>query len=181
VFKLVSKKEIFGTDVAKLRLEPNTSWHVVYTKPRSEKKVYERFLAAGLEAYCPLHKSKRKWSDRWKWVEEPIFKSYCFVKANGSIQNQVRQIPGVVNFVYWLRKPAILRDNEILELKELFNKHELREIIHKNLEVGQEVIVGRGVLKNNLAIIKKVFKKTITVYLPAIKFKIVLNKTDILL
>ena len=55
-------------------------WLAVYTRPRWEKKVDQLLKEQGTESYCPLNKVKRKWSDRVKTVEEPLFKSYVFVK-----------------------------------------------------------------------------------------------------
>ena len=59
---------------------PNACWHVLYTKPRNEKKVAERLSGAGYTVYCPLQKVRRQWSDRVKVVEEPLFKGYLFIK-----------------------------------------------------------------------------------------------------
>ena len=56
-------------------------WFVVYTRPRWEKKVHSLLTAKSIESYCPLHKVRRKWSDRIKLVEEPLFKSYVFVRV----------------------------------------------------------------------------------------------------
>ena len=54
-------------------------WHVLYTKPRNEKKVAERLSGAGDTVYCPLQKVRRQWSDRLKVIEEPLFKGYAFI------------------------------------------------------------------------------------------------------
>ena len=59
---------------------PDACWHVLYTKPRNEKKVAERLSGAGYTVYCPLQKVRRQWSDRVKVVEEPLFKGYLFIK-----------------------------------------------------------------------------------------------------
>ena len=56
-------------------------WLVVYTKPRQEKKAAAALEKRGIGVYCPLKREKRKWSDRWKWVETPLFTSYVFVRA----------------------------------------------------------------------------------------------------
>ena len=85
-------------------------WYVLYTKPRWEKKVYQLLMEQGIESYCPLNKTRKKWSDRVKWVEEPLFKSYVFVKIAEDRRTEVRMVNGVVNFVYWLSKPAIVKD-----------------------------------------------------------------------
>ena len=61
------------------------SWYVLYTAARAEKQVAARIEAegvekGGVEAYLPLHRRRKKWSDRIKVVEEPLFRSYVFVK-----------------------------------------------------------------------------------------------------
>ena len=78
-----------------------TNWYAVYTKPRWEKKVFSLLTARGMTAYCPLNKVRRKWSDRIKIVEEPLFSSYVFVQVADDALSQVRMVGGVVNFVYW--------------------------------------------------------------------------------
>jgi transcription antitermination factor NusG len=176
---LASKKNINGTDGAKLYPGLNNLWHVVYTKPRSEKKVLERFQEADFEAYCPLQKVKKVWTDRKKWIEEPIFKSYCFVKINTNQFQEIREIQGVVNFVYWLKKPAIIRDEEIEELKNLFSKHAIKSVSLRDIKVNQEIIIKRGILSREKGVVKKIFKNTITVEIRALNIKVSLHKSDL--
>ena len=57
------------------------NWIVVRSKPRSEKIAYAQLLEKGIEAYLPLLKERRKWSDRKKWVEFPLFSSYLFARV----------------------------------------------------------------------------------------------------
>jgi len=99
------------------------NWYVVYTKPRWEKKVYRLLVEKGWEVYCPLNKVKKKWSDRYKWVEEPLFRSYVFVRIGEDEQTGIRLINGIVNFVYWLGKPAVVRDHEIETIRKFMNDH----------------------------------------------------------
>jgi transcription antitermination factor NusG len=72
-------------------------WYALYTKPRWEKKVYKGLSQKGIESYCPLNKVKRKWSDRIKTIEEPLFKSYVFVKVAELEKTDVRFVDGVLN------------------------------------------------------------------------------------
>src|ERR1700761_8327786 len=97
------------------------NWYAVYTKSRWEKKVYRLFCEKGMEAYCPLNRVRKKWSDRIKWVEEPLFKSYVFVRVAEIELPAVRLVNGVVNFVYWLGKPALVRDNEIETIRKFLD------------------------------------------------------------
>ena len=64
-------------------------WFALYTKPRWEKKVNLTLLKKGIEVWCPVQKVQKQWSDRKKIVEEPLFKSYVFVKINEAIKNAV--------------------------------------------------------------------------------------------
>src|SRR5215470_16647273 len=88
-------------------------WYAIYTRPRWEKKVNSLLVEKGVESYCPLNKVRRKWSDRLKIVEEPLFKSYVFVKIDDREKTVVRMTDGVINFVYWNKKPAIVKEKEI--------------------------------------------------------------------
>jgi len=100
-------------------MEKLRKWHVVYTKPKWEKKVDLNFAQKGIESWCPTQKKERQWSDRKKIIEEPLFKSYVFVKATKEEYNNVLSTMGVVRFLYFEKKPAIIRDNEI----ELIRKY----------------------------------------------------------
>jgi len=99
------------------------NWYVVYTKPRWEKKVYHLLVEKGVEAYCPLNRVRKKWSDRYKWVEEPLFRSYVFVRIGEEEKAGIRLINGIVNFVYWLGKPAVVRDHEIETIRKFMNEY----------------------------------------------------------
>ncbi|MBI1343062.1 MAG: UpxY family transcription antiterminator [Terrimonas sp.] len=97
-------------------------WYAVYTRPRWEKKVNRILSENGYESYCPLNKVTRKWSDRYKVVEEPLFKSYVFVKITENERTAVRMLDGVVNFVYWQSKPAIIKEKEIIRIRKFLDE-----------------------------------------------------------
>ncbi|MDB5021842.1 MAG: antitermination protein NusG, partial [Pedobacter sp.] len=100
-----------------------TKWYAVYTKSRWEKKVVEQLNKVGIENYCPLNRVTRQWSDRKKIVEEPLFTSYVFVKITERQMNEIRTVCGVVNFVYWLGKPAVILNDEIDLIKDFITNH----------------------------------------------------------
>src|SRR5437762_2452295 len=136
--------------------EKERSWYAVYTKPRWEKKVYSLLSERGFEAYCPLNKVRKKWSDRVKWVEEPLFKSYVFVHIGEDEQTKVRMTNGVVNFVYWLGKPAIVLDKEIQIIRKFLNEYTDVRAEPLDLEANDKVQIQRGVLMNQEAKVVKV-------------------------
>ena len=131
-------------------------WYAVYTKPRWEKKVAALLLEAGIENYCPINKVTRQWSDRKKIVLEPVFKGYVFVKVEEAKKWEVRSISGVLNFVYWLGKPAVIRDEEIDVIRKFLNEFNDVQVESKGLVVNSEVRIKQGVLMNYHGIIVEV-------------------------
>lgn len=103
----------------------------------------------GIENYCPLNKTIRQWSDRKKLVLEPIFKSYVFVRVPEDKKWELRKINGILNFVYWLGKPAQVRDSEIDTIKKFLNEFtnvEVRE--QPKLTLNAKVRILQGVMMN---------------------------------
>lgn len=126
--------------------DSNKKWYALYTKPRWEKKVEKALLQINIEAYCPLNRVKRKWSDRIKTIEEPLFKSYVFVRIQDKEKTDVRYVDGVLNFVYWNGKPAIVKDHEIVAIKKFLNEYEDVEVRNLELKPADEVVVNAGVM-----------------------------------
>jgi transcription antitermination factor NusG len=124
-------------------------WLAVYTRPRWEKKVNQLLSAKGLETYCPLNKVRRKWSDRIKTVEEPLFKSYVFVKVSDDDRAAVRMTNGTINFVYWNGKPAIIKEKEITAIKRFLDEYEYVEARPAELKVNQRVRITNGTLMDH--------------------------------
>jgi transcription antitermination factor NusG len=101
----------------------NNYWYAVYTKPRWEKKVAENMTKNSFENYCPLNKVLRQWHDRKKFVQEPLFTSYVFVKTDESRHSELSRISGVLNLVYWLRRPAMIREEEIDIIRQFTDQY----------------------------------------------------------
>jgi transcription antitermination factor NusG len=121
-------------------------WYALYTKPRWEKKIYQTLQSRGFESYCPLNKVRRKWSDRIKVIEEPLFKSYLFVRLDDAMKTEVRYIDGVLNFVYWNGKPAVVKDEEIVEIKKFMSEYEDVQVGTIEMKPADEVLVKQGVM-----------------------------------
>ena len=145
-------------------------WHVVYTKPRWEKKVFKLFDEKGLENYCPLNKVSKKWSDRIKLVEEPLFKSYVFVKISEEEKMTVRMTHGVLNFVYWLGKPAIVKQKEIETIKRFLNEYENVQAEPIALKPHMKVRIQQGVFMDHQASISKVMNNKVQVIIESIGY-----------
>ncbi len=124
-------------------------WFAVYTKPRWEKKVAGILDNNGIENYCPLNKVIKQWSDRKKVILEPLFKSYVFVRVKDSEKWDLKNINGILNFVYWLGKPARIKEEDIFTIKKFLNEFsdvQIEEV--SRLTVNSKVRIKQGLLMN---------------------------------
>ena len=97
--------------------QDNKKWIAVYTKPRHEKTVEKELQKKGFEVYLPLLKQRRKWSDRKKWLEFPLFRSYIFVKTEIKNALFVLQTLGVVKVVKFGGEVAVIQNDSIQAIK----------------------------------------------------------------
>ncbi|KAA9036369.1 UpxY family transcription antiterminator [Ginsengibacter hankyongi] len=141
----------------KKAIDETYAWYAVYTKPRWEKKVAEHLQEKGIEHYCPLNKVTRQWSDRKKVVLEPIFKGYVFVKPRIENKWELRKIPGILNFVFWLGRPAQIKEEEILTIKKFLNEFSNVEVEKKTLVPNTPVRITQGILMNYEGMVIEVF------------------------
>ncbi|MEO7291483.1 MAG: UpxY family transcription antiterminator [Ginsengibacter sp.] len=128
--------------------ETTLNWYAVNTRPRWEKKVVQILDTKGIENYCPLNKVVKQWSDRKKVILEPIFKGYVFVKVEEQKKWDVKRIDGILNYVYWLGKPAAIREEEIITIKKFLHEFSDVAVEQIGLQVNQKVRIRQGVLMN---------------------------------
>lgn len=148
-------------------------WLAIYSRPRWEKKVNKLLQEKGFESYCPLNKIRRKWSDRVKIVEEPLFKSYVFIKVSEEEKTAVRMTPGVINFVYWNGKPAIIKEKEVNAIKRFLNEYENVEVQPMNLQVHQRVKITTGPLMDQEGEVLSVHRKAVKVAIDSLGYVLV--------
>ncbi len=148
------------------------SWFVLYTSPRAEKAVAQRLESIGADVYLPLHKTKRKWSDRIKIVEVPLFNSYVFVRAEQRQLGAYLSLNGVVRVVYYMHKPAVVRDDEIEAIKEFLKLAAEREIIY----CGDTVTVTDGALREREGKILYIKGNDVVLYLEELGAKVCVSK-----
>ncbi len=126
----------------------NHPWLVLYTRPRHEKKAASQLQAAVYEVYCPTVKTVRQWSDRKKKVQIPLFASFFFIRIEERSRQEVFRYPGLVRYLFWNGKPAMVRDEEILAIRAFINDfQDEAEIKVENLPApGERVQINSGVL-----------------------------------
>jgi transcriptional antiterminator RfaH len=125
-------------------------WFALYTKPHNEIKVAEKLLSMGIEAYCPTIVVEKQWSDRKKKIQQPLLNSYVFVKLSDKERVLVFTVPGVVRYLFWLGKPAIVKDSEILAIKEMLQES-YKAITVTGVQPGSTITLQEGVFKGQSA------------------------------
>ena len=115
-----------------------------------------------------------------KKVSEPLLPSYLFIKTTEKNRAIPLKDPSVLNYIFWLGKPAIVRESEINTLKGIISKDKAQEFEIKQLKIGDKIAVNKGLIKSKNAFIKTISNNYITVELKELGMKIVLKKTDLL-
>ena len=105
-----------------------------------------------------------------KLVEEPLFTSYVFVHIQPSALAEVKKTDGILNFVYWLGKPAIIKEKEIVTIKKFLNEHHDVEVRSIDIKEGKKVMVQSGILMGKEGTVKKVLHKKVEVVIESIGF-----------
>lgn len=131
------------------------NWYVLYTKPKGEKKVAEQLTKIGVNCYCPLIIQEQQWSDRKKKTQVPLFNHYVFVQLAVKDRNLVFNSPGVIRYLFWLGKHAIVTDKEIETIKEWLSD-ETAEISLTSYQVGETIQVNSGPFLNQNAVVKEI-------------------------
>lgn len=149
---------------------PEKRWYVLYSKPRWEKKIDAALVRKGIESWCPLNKVEKQWSDRKKIVEEPLFKSYVFVKISQIERAEVLITPGVLNFVYYLGKAAIIRDEEIDAIKRYLSDDNAKfELVSTSkFKENTKVKIAQGVFLDSFGTVVKESNKKIYVQIESL-------------
>jgi transcription antitermination factor NusG len=151
----------------------NLRWYALYTRPRWEKKVAELLGAKQIENYCPMQKFERNWSDRKKTILEPLFKSYVLVRLAPKAHIPVLQTDGVIGFVTFQGKPAVIRDEEIDTVKRFLQYYEHIQVERIDVNINDEVTIINGPLMQQTGQVMEVNNKMVKVMLPSLGFALV--------
>ena len=124
------------------------NWYAVYTRANSEKKLFENLQEKNIECYLPQRKVLRIWSDRKKWVDEPLFRSYIFVKVSYKEFFNVLSFTGAVYYVSFGGKAQAIPEYQIDIIKNFLSQadHEVT-LTYDRIQKGDAVEVLNGSLK----------------------------------
>jgi transcription antitermination factor NusG len=137
----------------------NKQWIAVRSKPRAEKVAFEQLVKKSIEAYLPLVKERRKWSDRKKWVELPLFSSYLFAKIELKESIYVLQTHGVSTIVRFNGNIAVIKNGVVDAIRlaairlALEGGYELEPTEY--FTVGDDVEVIEGPMKGAQGIVSR--------------------------
>lgn len=148
--------------------------------PDGKKKVAKELEENGIECYCPTITEVRQWSDRKKKVTSPLFKSYVFVRLPEKERAKVFDVPGVVQYIFWLGKPAIIRDVEIETIQRWLDDDRVEGVEIDHLTPGDRIVISSGSFKGQEAIIDKVGKKRLRLVLKSLDCVVSVKVTEAL-
>lgn len=154
------------------------NWYVLYTKPKWEKKVAERLNGIGITAYCPTIIEISQWSDRKKKIAVPLFKSYIFVNIEEKDRNKVFDISGVIRYLFWLGKPATVRDSEIEIIQQWLSAPEIFNITINGWKKGDKILLESGPFVSQSAIVQEVKQNHYILILESLGCLLRVEKTE---
>jgi transcription antitermination factor NusG len=122
-----------------------TRWYAIRASARWEVLASDELSRRGIETYLPLCRVKRRWSDRVKIIDQPLFSGYLFGRFRLADRIRVLESPGVRQIVGIGAAPAPIAANEIDNLRTLVAAHPLL-VSWPYLQAGQKVRIDRGPL-----------------------------------
>jgi transcription antitermination factor NusG len=150
-------------------------WFVLYTKSNYELKVAQGINTLGINVYCPTFTQIKYYSDRKKKVQKPLLPSYVLVQLSEQDRAKVFAIPGVVRYLFWLGKPAVVREEEIDLLKKNLTGIFDTAMISK-LSIGKQYSIPSGLFKGQSGIIKNILKNKLRLELPSFGLYVTLTR-----
>lgn len=134
--------ESVNVPVSPLLSEKESRWYAAYTYANHERRVAQQLAERRFESFLPTYRSVRRWKDRRKELQLPLFPNYVFVRMDLSDRIRVLQVPGLINLVIFQGQPAALEDGEVDRLRTGLGG-EGRVEPHPYLTVGRRVkIIG---------------------------------------
>lgn len=163
---------MIGEAIPQSKTDPKLAkkWYALYTHAKWEKKVASIFTKKNIENYCPLNKVLRQWSDRKKIVHEPLFTCYVFARVCEKERISVLQTDGVLNYVSWQGKPAVIRDSEIEAIKNFLLEHSNVTLEKLHIDVNDRVRITHGAFMEHEGTVMEVLGKTVRVALPSLGY-----------
>jgi transcription antitermination factor NusG len=124
----------------------NYPWYALRARSRFEQTASAALFGKGYESYLPLYRSRRRWSDRSKNLELPLFPGYLFCRFNVQNRLPVLTTPGVLSIVGIGKNLVPISDREIESIQTI-ERSGLPLYPWPQLAVGSKILIEDGPLK----------------------------------
>ena len=146
------------------------NWHIVYTKPKREKKVAALLTKRKIENFYPVNCKHIESARKRKIVYQPLFNSYVFAYIPETYIEQLKHLANVVSLVHWKAEPAIINDDEIEAIKEFTNDHHNIQLVRTHVNLNDMVRIINGPIYSIDEKVVSIKNKSIKVILPSLGF-----------
>jgi transcription antitermination factor NusG len=124
--------------------------------------------------FCTHALTVRRKFLRKKIIDMPLFSSYVFVRVFEKDLMGLKSITSnIVNLIYWLGKPAVVKDQEIDNIKYFLNEHSNIKLEKRNVDINEEVLIMRGSFYNQYGIVRTVKNNSVVVSLPSLGYSMI--------
>jgi len=129
-------------------------WYAARVKSNFEHAVSRHLRARGYEEFLPTYRARRRWSDRIKEIQVPLFGGYVFCRLEAGNRLPVLTTPGVVHLVGIGKTPCAVAEDELEAVRRIVES-ELLARPWPFLQLGQHVELVRGPLAGVEGILTK--------------------------
>ncbi|MCF8274246.1 MAG: UpxY family transcription antiterminator [Flavobacteriaceae bacterium] len=152
-----------------------THWYVLYTKPNREKKVLSELQKLDITAYCPMVTTIRQYSDRKKKVQVPLIPRVIFIQCFETYRSKVFNVSGTSHYLFWLKKPAIVKNEEIETLQGLL-KSDINDVHIEDIKTGDTYVIQNKFFNGQEGIVNEITKNRIHLTLKELGIKITISR-----
>lgn len=157
------------------------NWYLVYTKPKNEDIVSQKFTEAGFEVLNPKLKERKVYRRKLQDIISPLFPCYIFVRFDGSKDYRlVKYTRGVKSIICAGASPSVLPEeiiNSILARME----GGVVTVKPQDLRRGEEVVIKAGPLEGFSAVFESELKgpERVSILLAAINARVIVDRAMI--
>jgi transcription antitermination factor NusG len=130
-------------------------WYAIQVKRNHERLTATHLEHRNYETFLPLYKSRRRWSDRIKELDLPLFPGYLFCQMDPARRLSVLTSPGVVRVVGVGKTPVPVADQEIASIRAIVES-KLQTNPCAYLQIGEQVRIGYGPLRGLSGILQAI-------------------------
>ena len=151
-------------------------WHILYTKPSTEKKVSLALAKKKIEYFLPLCYKQKNLNFFNKLLKEPLFSGYVFVYVDSAKLTEIQNAVNALSVLYWKGRPAVISGEDVRNIMEFVDQHNYIEV----LPIGVNSELKSNINKSPLIVDQKPFshfRNSLNVILPSLGY--ILSANDV--